>query len=183
MALMTKRMKSIEPHIKAMISSEGEKVDLSTIISTAEARGAVGKRLLQVEQIMTQSVRDVIEVARDDYPKNIRHDWVKNWPGQVVLAVTQLFWTSEVQEAIDEGGSVQLAKYGVRLQDDLMKIVELVRGKLTKQTRFTLGAHITLNIHARDVVNEMALDQKVETSSDFKWLAQLCFYWINSNVR
>ena len=166
-----------------MISSEGEVVDLSKIISTAEARGSVEKWLLQVEQVMTQSVRDVIERSKDDYAEQIRHEWVKHWPGQVVLAVTQMFWTLEVQQSIDTGGSTELKKYGDKLQSDLMKIVELVRGKLTKQTRTTLGALVTLDVHARDVVNEMALVQKVENSTDFNWLAQLRYYWINNNVR
>ena len=169
--------------IQSMISSEGEVVDLSKIISTAEARGSVEKWLLQVEQVMTQSVRDVIERSKDDYAEQIRHEWVKHWPGQVVLAVTQMFWTLEVQQSIDTGGSAELKKYGDKLQSDLMKIVELVRGKLTKQTRTTLGALVTLDVHARDVVNEMALVQKVENSTDFNWLAQLRYYWINNNVR
>ena len=169
--------------IKSMISSEGEKVELSKIISTAEARGSVEKWLLQVEQVMTESVRDVIANAKVDYAEQVRDQWVTQWPGQVVLAVTQLFWTSEVQDAIDAGGSAALAEYGAKLQDDLMKIVELVRGKLSKQTRITLGALVTLDVHARDVVKEMALVQKVETCSDFNWLAQLRYYWINNNVR
>ena len=46
--------------IRSMMSSEGEKVNLSTIISTTEARGAVEKWLLQVQDVMLVSVRDVI---------------------------------------------------------------------------------------------------------------------------
>ena len=55
--------------IRSMISSEGEKVGLSTIISTSEARGAVEKWLLQVEQIMIVSVRDVIIAAKEQFGK------------------------------------------------------------------------------------------------------------------
>ena len=51
--------------IVAMFSSEGEKVKLSQSISTSAARGAVEKWLLQVEEIMITSVRDVLEQARD----------------------------------------------------------------------------------------------------------------------
>ena len=50
------------------------KVELAQLISTSDARGAVEKWLLQVEQVMLESVREVIERAREDYPKNIRND-------------------------------------------------------------------------------------------------------------
>ena len=48
-----------------MFSSEGEKVQFSESISTSAARGAVEKWLLQVQDVMAISLRDVIEQARD----------------------------------------------------------------------------------------------------------------------
>ncbi len=51
--------------ILAMYSSEGEKVTFSESISTSAARGAVEKWLLQVQDVMAISLRDVIEQARD----------------------------------------------------------------------------------------------------------------------
>lgn len=50
--------------IQAMYSSEGERVEFIQRISTSEARGAVEKWLLQVEDIMLKSVRDVINRSR-----------------------------------------------------------------------------------------------------------------------
>uniref|UniRef100_A0A8C3L981 Dynein axonemal heavy chain 12 n=1 Tax=Chrysolophus pictus TaxID=9089 RepID=A0A8C3L981_CHRPC len=151
--------------IKAMYSSEGERVELISTISTSEARGAVEKWLIQVEDVMLRSIRSVIARSRMAYLETERKSWVLEWPGQVVLCVSQMFWTSEVHEVLCSQPELQLND-----------IVELVRGKLSKQTRTTLGALVTIDVHARDVLMEMI-------ESDFQWLAQLRYYWELENVR
>uniref|UniRef100_A0A8C6FPB3 Dynein axonemal heavy chain 12 n=1 Tax=Moschus moschiferus TaxID=68415 RepID=A0A8C6FPB3_MOSMO len=167
--------------IKAMYSSEGERVELIALISTSAARGAVEKWLIQVEDLMLRSIHDVIAAARLAYPESARRDWVREWPGQVVLCVSQMFWTSETQEVIS-GGTEGLKKYYKELQNQLNDIVELVRGKLSKQTRITLGALVTIDVHARDVVMDM-IDMGVSHDTDFQWLAQLRYYWEHDNAR
>ncbi|KAI4532318.1 hypothetical protein MG293_017583 [Ovis ammon polii] len=127
--------------IKAMYSSEGERVELIALISTSAARGAVEKWLIQVEDLMLRSIHDVIAAAR-----------------------------------------LGLRKYYKELQNQLNDIVELVRGKLSKQTRITLGALVTIDVHARDVVMDM-IDMGVSHDTDFQWLAQLRYYWEYENAR
>ncbi|XP_063065421.1 dynein axonemal heavy chain 12 [Engraulis encrasicolus] len=165
--------------IRAMYSSEGERVEFIQLISTSEARGAVEKWLVQVEDIMLRSVRDVVNRSRLAYPDTKRSQWVRDWPGQVVLCTSQIYWTLEVHEAIRNNC---LRTYHERLQLQLNDIVELVRGKLPKQTRTTLGALVTIDVHARDVVMEM-VEKGVSNETDFQWLAQLRYYWANENVR
>ncbi|MGH0152040.1 UNVERIFIED_CONTAM: hypothetical protein FKN15_073255 [Acipenser sinensis] len=167
--------------IKAMFSSEEECVELIECISTSEARGAVEKRLLQVEELMLSSVQDVVARSRLAYRETARKDWVREWPGQVVLCTSQMYWISEVHEAI-QSGPQGLKEYYKQLQGQLNDIVELVRGKLSKQTLTTLGALVTIDVHARDVVMEM-IEKGVSHESDFQWLAQLRYYWENENTR
>ena len=79
---------------------------------------------------------------------------MRQWPGQVAICVNQIYWTEEVHEAI--GSGVQgLRDYQKKLQDQLSDIVTIVRGKLPKQTRVTLGALVVIDVHAKDVVQEL----------------------------
>ena len=165
--------------IHAMFSSEDEKVKFSQSINTSEAKGAVEKWLLQVQNVMLMSMRDVVEAARNAYATDPRDDWVQEWPGQVVLCVSQIYWTSEVHEALKEG-TQGLRDYLVKLNTQLGGIVKLVRGNLSMMTRITLGALVVIDVHARDVVVDMVA-KNVTSENDFNWLAQLRYYWEENN--
>lgn len=42
------------------------------------------------------------------YAETSRSQWVKDWPGQVVLCTSQIYWTLEVHEAVQAGPNVGL---------------------------------------------------------------------------
>lgn len=101
------------------------------------------------------STGSIVFCAFQAYAIEAREEWVKDWPGQVVLCVSQIYWTLEVHDAVKDGPA-GLKEYWNRLNEQLTAIVELVRGKLNKQQRTTLGALVVIDVHARDVVLEMA---------------------------
>lgn len=115
-----------------------------------------------------------------------RDEWTLAWPGQVVLAVDQIFWTHGVESALREikaegtgratpvaaaaaasaaaGGGAKnaLARFLDTQNAQLNGIVRLVRSRLTPLQRATLSALTTIDVHARDVVEHMVRRRRAQ---------------------
>uniref|UniRef100_A0A8B9DQE6 Dynein axonemal heavy chain 3 n=1 Tax=Anser cygnoides TaxID=8845 RepID=A0A8B9DQE6_ANSCY len=164
--------------ILGMISSEKEIVPFIDKIYPMNAKGMVEKWLLQVEEMMLASVRQVLQDGIKGYIEVPRKTWVLQWPGQVVICVSSIYWTEEVSEAITKGTLRDfLEKSNLQIGD----IVELVRGKLSSGARLTLGALTVIDVHARDVVEKLVED-KITDLNDFQWISQLRYYWEENDV-
>lgn len=107
-----------------------------------------------------------------------RTDWVLRFPGQVVLAASQVFWTHQVTEAIQKRSIDVLAS---QLKESLDELVILVRQDLTPIARLVLGALIVVDVHARDVVNRLQTS-RISSVNDFEWISQLRHYWDDNNL-
>ncbi|KAE9216083.1 Dynein heavy chain 6, axonemal [Phytophthora fragariae] len=166
--------------VNAMVSGEGELVVFPNHVI---AKGPVESWLTEVEKAMRASLYEDGMKALMNYPIEDaidRKEWLFGYSAQMIILVDQVFWTRNVTEAIAqvESGSDPQAVGGF-LQFSLKQIdgmVQLVRGSLTKLQRILMGAVITIDVHARDVVRSLA-DSNVSSLSDFEWTRQLRYYW------
>ncbi|XP_022110107.1 dynein heavy chain 1, axonemal-like isoform X1 [Acanthaster planci] len=161
--------------ITKMFSAEGEVVPLSEPLYP---KGNVEDWLLEVERVMMDSIRRILGESLQKYPETPRPKWVLQWPGQVVIAGCQTFWTKMVEEAIQEDRLVQFLEV---LKQQIADLVSLVRGDLSKIGRMILSALIVIEVHAQDVVAKMC-EEKVANINDFEWISQLRYYFVNDNM-
>eukprot|EP00727_Mastigamoeba_balamuthi_P012891 m51a1_g8224 putative dynein heavy chain axonemal (4742) ;mRNA; r:111319-133683 len=163
--------------VTAMQSAEGEEIKfLAPITPTV----FVENWLLEVEFQMRQSIRAVLIDALKDFVPEKRMDWIRKWPGQVVLAGNSLFWTRGVTEAIRKGMDA-LKVYHDQLLEGLKDLTKMVQMELTTLEKLTLGALIVMDIHQRDVVAAL-IKANVETEQAYEWVCQLRTYWESDNL-
>ena len=167
--------------ISKMISAEGEVVELDPTIdpNKGQNKGNVENWLLEVQSSMRLSVKREVKKSMAAYPTMERSDWVfAGWPGQCVLNISQLYWTKEAEDLMSAKGNKGLKEFNDTLEVQLQEIVQVVRGKLTKNQRRLMQALCTLDVHAKAVIVEM-VEKGCRAKSEFEWLSQLRYYWLN----
>lgn len=78
--------------ITGMESVESEHVAFVEAINPA-ATGAVEKWLLQTESVMKRTLHSLAGEALRSYAQSERSQWILEWPGQLVLNCSQVYWT------------------------------------------------------------------------------------------
>ncbi|KAG7392404.1 hypothetical protein PHYPSEUDO_000812 [Phytophthora pseudosyringae] len=163
----------------AMISKEGEVVqftDSHLVHGTVE--NWFNDLVFVMQDTLRQKIFDAVETSALWGVDCTRHTWVFDYPAQVALLGSQIVWTEEVESALEEfenGTEDAIKKYydvsTVRLEE-LIKLVQGQLGALNRQKIITL---ITVDVHARDVVQSL-ITKKVSSSLDFQWQSQLRYY-------
>jgi dynein heavy chain len=171
--------KSID--IFAMISGEGEKVSLG---KNLKARGTVEVWLTLVEQHMLAQLRKLGKEAYRSYHDIVRTVWVLDNPAQLVVTVSQIHWVAKLEKCLKHKAPAEALRDF--LNDNVLQLEELtslVRSDLSPLQRKVVVPLMTVDVHARDIVDNMMVDG-VTAVSDFGWQMQLRFYWdvINDEV-
>ena len=176
-------MFSERDEVYGMISAEGEEVlfEKKVDVNEGDKKGNVEKWMLEIESVMKRSLKSICKDSLAAYHKVERTTWVRQWPGQIILAVNSVHWTTEVEQAIKEFGKDGLEIYKTQLNKQIEDIVQLVRTDLNVQERITLKALVVIDVHARDVVQEL-IDQDIKSIFDFDWTAQLRYYWEEQDI-
>jgi len=161
--------------ITGMKSSEGEKVPWITVVDPKGKN--IENWMVEVTDSMIEAIRHQFLLAIENYTEVKRTEWMQAWPGQIVLNASQVHWTRETEEALNEKGNEGIKEYYAQLVQQLDDMVYLIRGKLSKMARTSVGALAVIDVHARDVMNKMANETGVSRVRDFDWISQMRFYW------
>ena len=93
-------------------------------------------------------MRAITEEGIQQYKTTKRGDFVLGHAAMVVLAVTQHYWTIEVEAAMEEAGCDGVKAYLEKMLGQMKELTQLVRTKLTKLQSKTMAALIVMEVRA-----------------------------------
>jgi dynein heavy chain len=188
----TKEPTAVQPHLKkcfeaiaqlefqkdkemtAMYSGEKECVQFTAGVYP---EGEVEFWLGDIEKMMQLSVKTEMKKAILAYKGGeARKQWTLDWPGMCVLQASQVYWTKDLAAKLQGNGTAGVKEFYDMSVQQLNDLTALVRTKLSKLGKKTMGALIVMEVHARDVV-ERFLENNVDSQANFEWLSQLRYYW------
>uniref|UniRef100_A0A3B3RIQ7 Dynein axonemal heavy chain 17 n=1 Tax=Paramormyrops kingsleyae TaxID=1676925 RepID=A0A3B3RIQ7_9TELE len=159
-----------------MYSKEEEYVAFN---KPCDCTGQVETWLNRLLDAMRSTVRHEMTEAVAAYEDKPREQWLFDYPAQVALTCTQIWWTAEVGIAfsrLEEGYENAMKEYYKKQVSQLNTLITMLIGQLSAGDRQKVMTICTIDVHARDVVAKI-ISQKVENSQAFLWLSQLRHRW------
>ncbi|XP_062234716.1 dynein axonemal heavy chain 9-like [Platichthys flesus] len=144
-----------------------------------DCTGQVEVWLNRVMDSMRNTVRHEMTEAVIAYEEKPREQWLFDYPAQVALTCSQIWWTSDVGMAfirLEEGYENAMKEYFKKQVTQLNTLISMLVGQLTPGDRQKVMTICTIDVHARDVVDKLIV-QKVDNSQAFVWLSQLRHCW------
>ena len=160
----------------AMQAKDGEWVDFPT---PCDLNGQVEVWLNRLLDMQCKTVLHWLTDAVVAYEEKSRENWIMDFPGQIALTGSQIWWTTEVNMAfvkLEEGFENSLKDYYKKQVSQLNSLITMLLGDLSKGDRQKIMTICTIDVHARDVVSKM-IAQKIENSGEFLWQSQLRHRW------
>uniref|UniRef100_A0A8C4SZX6 Uncharacterized protein n=1 Tax=Erpetoichthys calabaricus TaxID=27687 RepID=A0A8C4SZX6_ERPCA len=133
--------------------------------------------------MVRRTVRQEIMEAVAAYEDKPRDQWLFDYPAQVSLTGSQIWWATDVGiafERLEEGFETALKDYNRKQITQLNALINMLLGDLTPVDRQKIMTICTIDVHARDVVAKL-IAQKVTNGQAFAWLSQLRHRWDDSH--
>ena len=144
--------------------------------------------LCDVEKNMKATLKEELKKCKTNLKRmlNKRDKWIKEHPGQMCITASQIQWTADVTKGLglvkERGDQKPLKSLKKKQVAMLSKFSEAIRGNLTKMQRMKIVALVTIEVHARDILEQL-VKKKVAESTAFEWQCQLRLYWEKVRAR
>ncbi|KAF0304890.1 Dynein heavy chain 2, axonemal [Amphibalanus amphitrite] len=124
---------------------------------------------------------DLLEIlGQSKNPEAVQPHLKKLFDNMAKVKMVKIQWTVDTTRSLllvkDLGEKKPLKSFRKKMMNMLNKFSEAIRSNLTKLQRMKIVALVTIEVHARDVIEKL-IKAGVNDVNSFEWLSQLRLYW------
>ncbi|CAF1453141.1 unnamed protein product, partial [Rotaria magnacalcarata] len=169
--------------IDGVQSNEGEKVKFYNPISIKQHPNIndwltrVEKEIsLTLAKLLAQSIPELLTIQKNSNNKQEFIDWLDQYQAQLVVLAFQVSWSENIQDLLSRKSNIDLQPALNQIESTLGMLADLVLADQPIVRRRKLEHLIIEHVHKRDVTRAL-IDKKVNTPTNFEWLAQMRLYF------
>ncbi|KAK3324626.1 dynein heavy chain, N-terminal region 1-domain-containing protein [Cercophora scortea] len=172
-----------EAVVSGFTSKEGEEVRLKKEINLVKTP-KINDWLALLETGMKATLAELLAEAIDEFTpifnsetidRDALNKFMSNYPSQIVVLATQAVWTSEVDQALANGGKGLQVLYEREVQV-LRLLANTVLGDLEVLLRKKCEQLITECVHQRDVIEKL-IKLNATSNTHYMWLLQMRYVY------
>ncbi|CAF3632269.1 unnamed protein product, partial [Adineta steineri] len=173
--------------IEGVQSKEGEEVKFFNQISIKQHPNIndwlsrVEKEIsLTLAKLLAQSIPQLTAIQNNLTDTQGFINWLDQYQAQLVVLAFQVSWSENIERLLVFGKNVDLQPALRQIESTLGMLADLVLADQPTVRRRKLEHLIIEHVHKRDVTRAL-IDKKVDSASNFEWLAQMRLYFEPSN--
>ena len=149
---------------------------------------SLNPHLMKYFNELEEKDKKIIDIPKIKNKNKIKRvDWAMSHIEQAVLTISQLDWTQRTEEAINKvkENPDSLKQLHEKDKNTLLELIVAIRSSsnnFTKTFKKTLVSLIIQDVHANDVIDYL-YKNGVNSSSDFDWISQLRYIFVNQKGR
>jgi len=172
--------------IKVIVSRQGTAEEKIQLLKPVKAQGNIEDWLSSLLDAERRTMKDLCsEMAGEASALSISglRGFVDAQCGQYALLGIQFLWTEDCQAALEQCKTKRTAMRDAN--NKALTVLDEISGWClqplgTKMNRKKIETLVTIQVHQRDVINELAglfKNKKLNSADDFEWLKQARFFW------
>ena len=178
--------------IGTIVSRQGAATEEIKLLKPVKTQGNIEEWLMDLLVAMQMAMKDLcgemsMDITAASKDVAALRPFVDKQCGQFALLGIQFMWTDDCQSALEVCKTRKSAMKEVK--DKCAAVLSelsswCLRPMRSKMERKKIETLVTIQVHQRDVMNEIASlfrQKRVTGAEDFEWLKQARFYWRNED--
>lgn len=140
------------------------------------------KWLCTLQKVLKDTIYENLQECYLHFEEKDVCDWITNVPSMVIICISCIYWTSLVQSCYSPFNLLLLKTVYKKYSEFFINLSDQVKNNIMHQERKLLMSLIIITANHKEII-KLLLENNVNSSTDFNWLAQMRYYWTESDIK